>query len=221
MDLSLVAKYAPVIYFDLKEPFFPDRVGVTVLDKAGPSPSFRRSFSFDDPQLQYVIEYAIYWDFDIQHLYELEHVWVYVGRDGEVVDCDASFHGRYFKGLLPDRSNIVDGTHVKLYSQPGKHAFMPKPEMFYLIPGLMTCTNEDAGIRGLIVTGPFDGVYTTNEEIDRIVCEYLQQYRFTPTMEFQEYRIPDHLYVSWPELHKEVPRRIEERIAEMKQKQRS
>ncbi|MBW7460502.1 hypothetical protein K0U00_41210, partial [Paenibacillus sepulcri] len=156
MNNEWISKYAPYIYFDNNEPFFPVRVGVTVLEEAGPSPSTRRIFEFEDPQVKYLIEYAIYWDYDIQHLYELEHVWIYVGHDGEVVDCDASFHGRHFKGLLHDRSNLVDGTHVKLYSQPGKHAFLPQPDMFYLLPELMTCTYETAGRRGLLITGPFD-----------------------------------------------------------------
>lgn len=106
MNLELAMSYAPYLYFDKKEPFFPVRVGVTVLEEAGPSPSFRRRFEFEQPELKYIIEYAIYWDYDIQHLYELEHVWVYVGQDGQVLDCDASFHGWYFKGLLRNRSNL-------------------------------------------------------------------------------------------------------------------
>jgi hypothetical protein len=217
MNIDLVSTYSPYIYFDCMEPFFPVRIGVTVLEQSGDSPSFRRSFSFDDPKLKYVIEYAIYWDFDIQHLYELEHIWVYVGRDGEVLDCDASFHGRYFKALLKDRSNVLDDTHVKLYSQPGKHAFLPKDDMFQLLPDLMTCTNETAGRRGLLITRPFDGVYTTDDETNRMVERYLMQFRFTPSLEFTEYRIDPKLYITWPELHMEVPERIKERLAEMRQ----
>ena len=35
-----------------------------------------------------LIEYAVYMDYDIQHLYELEHMWVAVGEDGTTVkDC--------------------------------------------------------------------------------------------------------------------------------------
>jgi hypothetical protein len=211
-----ISNYAPYIYFDKNEPFFPVRVGITVLEASGPSPSTRRTFEFNDPQLQYVIEYAIYWDYDIQHLYELEHVWVYVGRDGEVLDCDASYHGRHFKGLLRDRSNLEDGTHVRLYSQPGKHAFMPNPEMFYLLPDLMTATDELAGRRGLLVTGPFDGVYATDDETDKLVEQYLRTFRFKPAMEFEEYRLDPGLYATWPELHREVPLRIKERLAEIR-----
>lgn len=219
MNIELISKYAPYIYFDQKEPFFPVRIGATVLEETGDSPSFRRSFSFEDPKLKYVIEYAIYWDFDIQHLYELEHIWVYVGHDGEVLDCDASFHGRYFKGLLNDRSNLLDETHVKLYSQPGKHAFLPREDMFQLLPNLMTCTDEDAGIRGLIITGPFQGIYTTDDETNLMVERYLQKFRFKPSLKFVEYRIDPKLYVTWSELHKEIPGRIKDRLEEMLQQQ--
>lgn len=213
--MDLVREYAPILYFDTLEPFFPVRVGVTVLDKPGASPSFRRSFDFQAKDLKYVIEYAIYWDYDIQHLYELEHVWIYVDQEGHVVDCDASFHGRYFKGLLRDGSNL-EGTHVKLYSQPGKHAFLPDPEMFYLIPDLMECTKAEAHKRGLIVTGAFDGIYESNEEKDRLVNAELTRNAFTPSMEFQEYRLDPSLLVTWEQLKVEVPQRIEACIEQLR-----
>ncbi|WP_248930216.1 hypothetical protein [Paenibacillus hamazuiensis] len=215
-DLQLAEKYAPYIYFDRKEPFFPVRVGVTVFSEAGRSGSFNREFRFDNPKLKHVIEYAIYWDYDIQHLYEMEHVWIFVGQDGEVLDCEASFHGRYLKGLLKDRSNIEDGTHAKLYSQPGKHAFSPMAELFELLPDLREATNVRAGNGGLIVTGIYEGVYTTNEEKNRIVEQYLQKFRFDPAMEFERYVIPRDLYVPWEQLYKEIPQRIESCLAEIR-----
>ena len=46
MDLQIIQLYAPYLYFDRNEPFFPVRVGVTVFEQEGVSPSFRRSFSF-------------------------------------------------------------------------------------------------------------------------------------------------------------------------------
>jgi hypothetical protein len=36
------------------------------------------------------IEYAIWWDWDIGHLYELEHVWVYLDADRQVIRGEAS-----------------------------------------------------------------------------------------------------------------------------------
>lgn len=218
LDLDLVRHYEPHLYFDRHEPFYPDRIGVTIINKPGPSPSFRRQFAFEDERLSFVIEYAIYWDFDIQHLYELEHVWVYVGKDGSVIDCEASFHGRYLKGLLKDRSNLA-GTHVQLYSQPGKHAFSPLLEVFELLPDLMTCTDEDAGKAGLLITGAFDGTYETNTHYDALVREFLRQhYRFKPTMEFEHHALSSDLYVSWDALYEEVPQRIKHIIAQLEAK---
>lgn len=213
MDKEIALKYAPVLYFDRLEPFYPVLVGVTVLRRPGPSPSFRREFRFDDPRLHSVIEYAIYWDYDIQHLYELEHVWVYVGMDGEVLDAEASFHGKYLKGLLKNRSNLTGGTHVRLYSQPGKHAFSPLPELFELLPNLRSAASTEAGLDGLSVPEMFKGIYGTDEETNRLVRRYLQTFAFEPSMEFEEYRLPEEAFVEWPRLYEEIPRRIERELA--------
>jgi len=206
-DLNLVSRYAPFIYYDRLEPFYPVRIGVTVLSQAGPSPSFSREFQFQDERLDFIIEYAVYYDYDIQHLYDLEHVWIYVAKDGSVLDCEASFHGKYLRGLLKDRSNL-EQTHVRLYSQPGKHAFAPFVQLFDLIPNMEACTDVDAGKAGLIVTTPFKGAYETNDEINHSVCEFLQGYRFKPSMEFKRYILPEDIYVTWETLHLEIPIRI-------------
>jgi hypothetical protein len=79
-------------------------------------------------------------------------VWIYIDKNEEVSDCEASFHGQYLKTLLKDKSNLIDKTHVKLFSQPGKHAFVPQEDMFYLIPNLYSDCYEKAGNAGLLVT---------------------------------------------------------------------
>jgi hypothetical protein len=214
--MELIKNYSPHIYFDKEEPFFPVRIGVTVFDAPGKSLSFPRAFEFADDCIQYVIEYAIYWDYDIQHLYELEHVWMFIGQQGEVIDCEASFHGRYLKGLLRDKRNLVNTTHVKLYSQPGKHAFSPLIELFELLPDLETSTYARAGTAGLIITDVFEGIYFTSTEKNELVYNYLQQFKFKPSMEFVEYDIPEELYVPWNKLFHEIPLRIEKRLAEMR-----
>lgn len=215
MNTKFIEKYAPYLYFDEHEPFFPVRIGVTIFDESGRSPSMERDIVFDKAVVQNVIEFAIYWDFDIGHLYELEHVWIYVGQDGSVYDCEASFHGGYFKGLLKNRSNMEDGTHVKLYSQPGKHAFSPMIEILELIPQLYLATEEMAGNAGLIVTPAFEGVYETSSEINKKVESYLKRFAFRPSMSFDHYLIPPELYCTWNELFVEIPGRIQARLAEM------
>ena len=216
MDRELALKYAPVLYFDHREPFYPVRVGVTVFREPGESPSFRRKIRFTN-DTACVIEYAIYWDYDIQHLYELEHVWIYVGHDGEVADAEASFHGKYLKSLLPGRSN-VEGKQVRLYSQPGKHAFSPLPELFELLPGLRSAANEDAGIDGLTVPEMFRSRVGADAAIHLLVERHLRSLAFEPSMQFKAYHIPDELFVDWADLAEEIPVRIERELERLKAK---
>ena len=215
-EIEVVNKYAPYIYFDENEPFYPWKVGYTIFEKRAPSKSYNRMIDLDKNVADFAIEYAIYWDFDIQHLYELEHVWIYVDKNGNVTDAEASFHGRYFKSLLSDKSNISDGTHVVVYSQPGKHAFLPKPEYFELIPDLRTATYENAGAAGLLVTKVFEGVYETNDDINMMVKNYLQKFKFKPSMAFKKYTMPKDIFIPWDELFNEIPNRIKDKLIEIK-----
>lgn len=211
-ELALVKKYCPNIYFDKNEPFFPERIGYTIFESSRRSPSFPREIEFYDEKIKYVIEYAIYWDFDIEHLYELEHIWVYVDTEGNVCDSEGSFHGRYFKALLDNGSNIEGGTHVRLYSQPGKHAFSPLTELFKLIPDLRTATYEKAGGCGLITTSVCNGRYETSDKINEAVRKYLQGFRFHPSMEFVPYTAPEDIFVPWQQLYDEIPTLISEKL---------
>jgi hypothetical protein len=216
--LELAETYAPVIAFDRAEPFIPVRVGVTVFERDSGSPSFGRAVSLSEAAgAAFAIEYAIYWDWDIGHLYDLEHVWVFVGEGGDVVDCEASFHGKYLRGLLPDRSNLVGGTHVKLYSQPGKHAFSPLPLLFELIPDLRRACGAGAGNGGVLVNELFPGAWPKDERTDALVRRCLQSLAFAPTLDYFEYRLARELLVPWPELRREIPLRVNGRLAELEE----
>lgn len=214
--LALAKEYAPILLCDEREPFFPVRVGVSVFEEPGPSPSFRREVPFQPGRDRYVIEYAIYWDYDIQHLYELEHVWVCIGADGEVTYCEASFHGKYWRGLRKDRGNL-SGKRVQLYCQPGKHAMTPIVELFDLIPNFETCTDEDAGDAGLIMTSPFQDMYEMSDEIDALVRAHLRKYRFKPSEKYVPYEAPPELFVTWEQLREEVPERIRRIVKELRE----
>ncbi|WP_340013461.1 hypothetical protein [Paenibacillus sp. FSL K6-1318] len=214
--LETAMSYAPVLMFDRNEPFYPDFVGVSVLDRSGPSPSFKRDIQFPAEAVQYVIEFAIWWDYEIGHLYEMEHVWIYVGHDGEVVDCEASFHGKVLRGLLKDRVNVV-GRHVCLYSQPGKHAFSPLPVVFELLPDLYSAAGTKAGCDGLLVNDLFRGYFETNEQIDAQVTSYLQTKAFVPSMEFDEYLLKPEMFMTWDQLFGIIPQRINDRLIELEQ----
>src|SRR5690606_39325258 len=82
----LAAMCAPAIMFDNHEPFYPVKVGYQIFEAPSPSPSFRRAVDLyvdEDRTASKVIEYAIYWDWDIGHLYELEHAWVYLDQNDQ------------------------------------------------------------------------------------------------------------------------------------------
>lgn len=215
MNLKSLAAYAPRLYFDKREPFYPVRVGVSVLRRGEQSPSFRRRFDWPTDGINYVIEFAVYWDYDIQHLYELEHVWVYVGEDGAVLDAEASFHGKYMKALLPDGSNLA-GKTVSLYSQPGKHAFSPLPILFELLPNARIVTDREAGKDGLTLPEWYKAQEQHDEKTNELVRLYQQTYhRFTPSFEFVPYELAEkeELFVPWDVLYEEIPERIEAELA--------
>jgi Predicted hydrolase (HAD superfamily) len=89
-DQDLAERYAPQLMLDLAEPYRPYAYGWTIFRSPGKSPSSKFEVA---PEGAFAIEYAIYYDWDIGHLYDLEHVWVHVGEDGAVVKVEASSHG--------------------------------------------------------------------------------------------------------------------------------
>ena len=80
-------EYAPRIFMDKKEPFPIKKVGFTEYHVDGCRSSFfNRSFDFANFRgAVSVLEYAYYLDYDIQHLYDLEHIWVYLDKDGRQI----------------------------------------------------------------------------------------------------------------------------------------
>lgn len=215
MDLNLANKYMPYIYYDKNEPFFPIEVGYTIIHKTSKSPSFNRVIKVDG-QVDFVIEYAFYFNYDSQHLFDLEHVWIYVDGTGNIADCEASFHGKYLKGLLIDRSNIEEKTHVRLYSQPGKHAFMPKSEYFHLLPNLYSANDDEMGKDGLLITDIARGRYFTNDMIHSMVRQYIERFKFVPSMIFEKIENSTYELVLWEELDQHIPLFINKELERIK-----
>ncbi|MFF2089913.1 hypothetical protein [Paenibacillus sp. NPDC058174] len=218
-DLQLhwdtVLRVSPILYMDRLEPFQPIRVGVTVFDTPGPSPSFDRSIEFDTSRIGTVIEYAIYYDYDIQHIYDLEHVWVYLDHKGQVVSAEASFHGRYFLSLLPDRSNMTEQGQVKLYVQPGKHAMIPIADFFRLLPNVESCCQADAGVDGTLEPEMFSGQFKFGDDIDERSEKHLREFSFQPSFDYIPHTWASDAFVSWTELTKEIPVRMKALLAEL------
>lgn len=210
--LELALQHAPILKFDRNEPFFPSCVGVTLFLKPSRSPSFPRTVVIP-AEAEYVLEYAVWWDWDIQHLYELEHIWVGVGKSGQVITVEGSWHGTYrsFKNWQEE-----DG-HPIIYSQPGKHAFASDPKDFPRLRTWLACTAW-AGNMGLLVKDMFAEPLRPlkSRRTDQLIRGYLRHFAFEPSFRFdKEVRFSQQMIVSWDEMRIYIPQRIKAVIAEL------
>jgi hypothetical protein len=215
-DLELAMKYSPHIMFDKAEPFEVKGIGYSVFSRSGASKSFRRELYLNPSETAFVIEYAVYFDYDIQHLYDLEHVWIYVDPNGNICDAEASFHGFYLKSMALGNCIINGGTHLQIYCQPGKHAFMPDGNLFRLLPDWYLCCNMLAGAEGLLVMDMFKEYYSTNDELQKRVERYINKnYAFEPTLQFEYRPLKDNIFGTWEELRNLIPIRIRKELSKI------
>lgn len=209
-DLALALKYAPIIHYDVDETIPLRRVGYTIFREEMRSDSFpKRTVKPDLCGL--VIEYALFWDYDIQHMYDLEHIWVWVSADGRVARAEASFHGKYLTLWSADMAfaQLPMENHVHAWCQPGKHAFLPNGQFFRLIPGWKECCIEAAG-GPILVGGPFSNTYHPTPEEDARCEAYIRTHlAFEPTLTFDEGTVlPAELLCPWETLKAWIPGRI-------------
>ncbi len=201
--------YTPIIYLDEREPFPPTRVGYTILTQSQASPSFQRFIEIEPPATC-AIEYAIWSDWDIGHLYELEHVWVYLDAAQTIVGCEASWHGFYHSMAVDGVLRMEDG-HPVVYSAPGKHAFAPAPE-FFDESIRAECERECgplAGKGGLLVTHLYLEALQKHPTDDQRIRDYLRRRAFTPSWHFtRRCVITAELLATWRELDAYIPSRV-------------
>lgn len=210
-----VMEYVPRLRYDRAEPFGLEGVGCTVYTagdehRVVKSVSSRLEIELEPGET--VIEYAFYYDFDIQHLYDLEHVFVRLDREGGISGVLGSFHGKFLDNLIEGETEF-EGSHAVLYVQPGKHAFMPAPHYFKLAPDRDRCCLERAGRDGLLIAPMFEGRLATDEAFDRKVERYIREnYAFTPTWEFSgrypHLRRAEDVLMTWEELDGLIVRRV-------------
>ncbi|HEU5013751.1 MAG TPA: HAD-IA family hydrolase [Roseiflexaceae bacterium] len=212
-ERALAARYAPILRFDASEPFLPLAAGYTIFRADGPSPSMNRQITLatpEHPDAALAIEYAIWWDWDIGHLYELEHVWVYVDAQGRVVDCEASWHGR-FRSMAQSGKLAIEGERVVVYSEPGKHAFAPDPAWFdeRKQPHRRSITRGLAGIGGVLAPGMFSGKIARTPFYDTLARTYLADHAFDPAWKFSRaFTFDAAQLVPWTALYDWIPRRV-------------
>lgn len=207
-DYELAALHIPILKFDAREPFLPLAVGYSIFRDGGPSASFPRTINPGPDEV--AIEYAIWWDWDMSHLYELEHVWIYLDSSGSPVRAEASWHGE-FRPMGSNGSLPLEGGRLSLFSEPGKHAFAPSPEWYREREKLnrwLCC--RGAGTRGVHVTQLFTGLIDTKSpQADKLVQAFLRTHAFVPTYEFNRaLRITSERLVPWPKLFQWIPERV-------------
>jgi len=206
---ALAVRHAPALYFDTREPFLPLAAGYTIFTADGLSSSFNRIIELrpeDLPPAALAIEYAIWWDWDIHHLYELEHVWVYIGDNGEPVRVEGSWHGKFYE-MTP----LVEGGRIALLSEPGKHALAPHPSWFAERAGQYRRveTRFVGAHAGVLVNQLFAGKIRQRVFDATLARSYLYQRAFKPAWDFSNrfYFSADSL-VPWPVLEEWIPRRM-------------
>ncbi|MBN1581250.1 MAG: glycerophosphodiester phosphodiesterase [Anaerolineae bacterium] len=212
---ELVVRYAPLIRFDSREPFLPLAAGYTIFYDDGTSSSFRQGHKIELQPAGKVpaelgIEFAIWWDWDIGHLYELEHIWIFIDAAGRVVRGEASWHGDQHDMQLDGRL-WLEGDHLVVFSEPGKHAFAPTPDWFrerqQEFKRSETC--DLAGVGGVLVTRYIQDRVRKTPFNDLLVRSYLAQQAFEPSWTFDHiFRFTPEMLVPWPALQAWMPGRV-------------
>lgn len=213
---EIAQRHCPVLMLDTLEPYAPLAFGYSLHRVDGPSPSSKHTIT---PQGGIVVEYAIWYDWDIQHLYDLEHVWVHV-TDGNVIAVSASFHGQRVPMELTDGLPRLKECRPILYAEPGKHAHWADPAAMRLRSGayLSRVCGDEAGEGGIHRGNPFfaAGAYQITEEADRLARQKMKRDAFVPSFQFEPAVMPD--LVSWSDLAAMIPNRVIQSMADLQGK---
>ena len=205
---ALAKRHAPVLYFDRLEPFLPVAVGYTVFRNGGDSSSFKRSAELPEG-VTTAIEYAVWWDWDIEYLYELEHLWVYLDADEQLVLSEGSFHGGFRVLQACDQTPTEQGRLVA-YAEPGKHAFAGRPAQ---LKGRRLSTEVScrglAGNGDMLINPMFENQIKASPLQRRLTRRFIKAHSFTPSYEFSKrvdlQNVP---LVTWETLEAWIPERV-------------
>ena len=219
MNMLLAKRHAPILYFDRLEPFFPVAVGYTVFTAAGESSSFKRTVQLPEG-VTTAIEYAVWWDWDIQHLYELEHLWVYLDADENIVSGEGSFHGGFRSLESDDKKTPVKDGRLVAYSEPGKHAFAGRPVQLggrRLITEV--CCQSLAGSGDVLINHMFEGRINANLLRRRLTRRFMKAHAFTPSYDFsKKFDLQSVPLVMWAALRAWIPERVNAWLGQLETK---
>ncbi len=202
--LDLVAQYTPILMCDANEPFDLVALGYTIFGVSSHSDSFPRWVELADHGASRAIECALWWDWDIQHLYELEHLWSFLDSHGNLIAAEASFHS-YYVPIGEADSLQRERAHPIVFVEAGKHAMLASPAAFDVMhEDTIKAAHAEAGRDGLLVKEMFDTELKKSPDDDGLIEAYLRARGFTPTFEFtkrveiaREQMIPWNVMRAW------------------------
>jgi FMN phosphatase YigB (HAD superfamily) len=210
-DLHLATRHRPLLRLDTREPFLPLAAGYAVYREEAQSVSSKFRIQ---PVAACVIEYAFWYDWDIQHLYDLEHVWVHLDENECVVKVEASRHGARRVMLRPDRSLPVEDGRPVLYVEPGKHAHWADGQEMQEKSGTLVeaMCGAFAGSEGIHLSNRFSdrGLISATPLEIRLARLKMKRAAFSPSFTFE--RTADEgqgmALVPWPVLEGWIPSRV-------------
>ncbi len=213
-DREIALRYAPILHFDRAETIPLSAVGYTVFRKTADSLSFPGRRVAVPEGAAYTVEYALFWLYDSQHMYDLEHIWVTVSAEGAVMSAEGSFHGKYLN-LLPELPGCLppENGHIHAFIQPGKHAVLAAGELTRLFPEWKTACTEAGG--PVLIGNPFSArwapggkdLFIPSEADDDHSRRYLREHlSFTPTLDFSRtMKIEEAEPEPWESLYTRIP----------------
>lgn len=158
-----------------------------------------------------VLEYAVFYESDIGHIYDLEHVWVYLDGKNQIIGIKATRHGmisvqyptpasiRYYKG------------HPIMFVSPGKHSYYTNPSQMQKKYLSHACNRPCTSILDIhfFFRPEWDMIKKHYPGKNTIKIAYQNHYCFEPSFRFTKYMIPHSGYGSiftpWSDLEKEIP----------------
>lgn len=212
MSNVVAARYAPLFLLDAREPFRPQRVGYTLMEHSQPSPSFLRQIELVPPAVL-AIEYAVWWEWDISHLCDLEHVWIYLDSAGHVAGCEGSYHGFYRELAV----SLEDG-HAVLLALPGKHSCGGALDDFMdSVDETERACGPEAGRNGLLIPHLYLDRLRKDPRDDALIYAYLQRRSFMPAWQFTQRFAPGpEQLCPWDELAAAIPAQVEARLTQLR-----
>ncbi|WP_246248863.1 HAD family hydrolase [Chelativorans alearense] len=217
-DYALARAHMPLLMLDAHEPYPPLAMGYTVFREPGQSPSSKFQVR---PLGGAVIEYAVWYDWDIGHMYDLEHVWVYLDGTGKVERVEASRHGRRLAMTADGRLCRMPRGRPVLYAEAGKHAHWADPAEMEEKAGrlISVLCNELAAWEGVHLGNVFcqSGRIAPTAFDHRLAKLKMKADAFDPSFAFT--RNSDEgegvSLVPWEALERWIPARVARLIAEL------